>query len=136
MVIIVCWLKACMLVQFYLLNLVCIWYIAFYFFSVCHHGRLDPNTLLGKDSTLTVLRMEFWTIFIFDLCIARARAIQRSKKKLLFFCCCCSCGGIMIKTRPNEFGSMTARKDDSITIKSIFCQKLTQKATKYHKKRT
>ena len=26
-------------------------------------------------------------------------------------------------TRPNEFGSMTARKDDSSPSKSIFCHK-------------
>ena len=28
-----------------------------------------------------------------------------------------------VKTRPNEFGSMTARKDDSSPIKSTFCHK-------------
>ena len=29
--------------------------------------------------------------------------------------------------RPNEFGSMTARIDDAIPIKSIFCQKRPKK---------
>ena len=39
-----------------------------------------------------------------------------------------------LETRPNEFGYMTARKDDRSQIKLIFCHKGPLKAIKRHKR--